>query len=107
MGIYIKGMEIPKNCWLCPLSVLREMPREMLVCKITKEEVLRNKVDGSCPLVEVPPHGRLIDADAFLGTLNPIKFEDALLYATVDKIKTVTIKRIKDAPTVIEAEVAT
>ena len=63
-GIYIKGMEMPKNCLLCQLSVLYEKPREALFCRILKEEVLRNKIDGSCPLVAVPDHGRLIDADA-------------------------------------------
>ena len=36
----------------------------MLVCKITHEEVLRYEIDGNCPLVPVPEHGRLIDADA-------------------------------------------
>ena len=54
-GIYIPGMEMPESCWLCPLSVLLEKPREMLFCRIIKEEVLRNKVDGNCPLIEVPP----------------------------------------------------
>ena len=65
MSVLIKGMEIPKSCWLCPLSALYEKPREMLFCRITKEEVLRNKVDGNCPIVEVPPHGALIDRDDF------------------------------------------
>ena len=70
MSIFIKGMEMPTNCWLCPLSVLLEKPREMLFCRITKEEVLRNKVDDNCPLIEVPPHGRLIDADRLLWLIN-------------------------------------
>ena len=60
MSVLIKGMEMPTNCWLCPLSVLLEKPREMLFCRIIKEEVLRNKVDGNCPLIEVPPHGEWI-----------------------------------------------
>ena len=66
MSILIRGMEMQTSCWRCMLSQLYEKPREMLVCKITHEEVLRNKVDGNCPLVPVPPHGRLIDADALL-----------------------------------------
>ena len=65
MSILIRGMEMPKSCWRCSLSQLYEKPREMLVCKITHDEVLRHKIDGNCPLIEVPtPHGRLIDADA-------------------------------------------
>ena len=63
MSILIKGMEMPESCWRCCLSQLYEKPRAMLVCEITHEEVLRNKIDGNCPLVPVPPHGRLIDAD--------------------------------------------
>ena len=67
MSVIIEGMEMPKNCWLCPLSVLYEKPREMLRCKLTKEEVLREKIDGDCPLTELPPHGRLIDGDRPVG----------------------------------------
>ena len=55
MSILIKGMEMPKSCWLCMLSQLYEKPRVMLVCKITHEEVLRHKIDSNCPLIEVPP----------------------------------------------------
>lgn len=54
MSVLIKGMEMPKNCWLCPLSILYKQPREALFCRINKEEVLRQKIDGNCPIVEVP-----------------------------------------------------
>ena len=47
MSILIKGMEMPKNCSECPL----------VVCL---------SVESDCPLVPVPPHGRLIDADALM-----------------------------------------
>lgn len=47
MSILIKGMEMPKNCLECPL----------VVCL---------SVESDCPLVPVPPHGRLIDADALM-----------------------------------------
>ena len=60
MSILIKGMEMPKNCFLCPLSVLRG---ERLFCEQTKGEVVRAKIDSGCPLVELPPHGRLIIED--------------------------------------------
>ena len=40
----------------------------MLVCKITHEEVLRYKIDSNCPLVPVPPHGRLIVEDDAIET---------------------------------------
>ena len=84
-GIYIKGMEMPKSCWRCTLSQLYEKPRDMLVCKITHEEVLRHKIDSNCPLVPVPPHGDLIDRDAL--PTSRVEWED-----------------IVNAPTIIEAE---
>lgn len=98
MSILIKGMEMPGNCWLCPLSVLYEKPREMLLCRITKEEVLRNKIDGNCPLVPVPPHGRLIDADVALKSEQPANCSDEMWS------KTTLARCIKHAPTIIPAE---
>ena len=63
MGVYIKGMEMPKDCIKCPF------------CRF-EDGYWKCLVDGShadfggtcrpslCPLVPVPSHGRLIDADA-------------------------------------------
>lgn len=67
MSILIKGMEMPQNCFLCKLSY---MSGERLFCSAMKnEEVLRSKIDSNCPLIELPPHGRLIDADALVKDL--------------------------------------
>ena len=63
MSVLVRGMKLPKNCFLCPLSVLSG---ERLFCEVTKEEVLRSKIPSDCPLIELPPHGRLIDADALM-----------------------------------------
>ena len=102
MSVLIKGIEMPKNCDDCLFD-------DGVHCMAypLSENIVYDIAGGKpdwCPLVEITKHGRLIDADAFLETLNPIKFEDALLYARIDRIKTVTINRIKDAPTVIGAE---
>lgn len=82
--LLIKGMEMPKDCLKCPFCLFADGYWKCLV-------------DGShadfggtcrpslCPLIPVPPHGRLIDADA-LPYLD-IEWED-----------------IVNAPTVIEAE---
>ena len=91
MSILIKGMEMPKKCWRCCLSQLYENPREMLVCKVTHEEVLRYNIDSNCPLVPVPPHGRLIDADALVKK-QPIPELGAPRWL------------IEQAPTIIESE---
>ena len=63
MGIYISGMEMPKSCagcdfcadgWCYVISADQEQPGELS----------SEKRPDWCPLVEVKPHGRLIDADA-------------------------------------------
>lgn len=70
MSILI-GMEMPKNCFLCPLSVLNG---ERLFCEVTKDEVIRAKRSSCCPLCLVPPHGRLIDADKLVDSFEPSDF---------------------------------
>ncbi len=47
--ILIKGMDMPKSCDNCWFEYAYE------ICKSEYE---------NCPLVEIPSHGRLIDADA-------------------------------------------
>lgn len=70
MGIYIKGMEKPKSCEVCPLGVEVDTVYETAIgCRVNF--MLRSKGNYNnrpewCPLVPVPPHGRLIDADEFL-----------------------------------------
>ena len=57
MGVYIKGMEMPTSCGNCFFDTHCDNWR------------LRNwgaPPPDDCPLVPVPQHGRLIDADEFL-----------------------------------------
>ena len=63
MNLLIKNMEMPTTCLMCPLSALYEKPRDMLRCKITKEEVIWDKIDRDCPLIELPLPGRSIEAE--------------------------------------------
>lgn len=93
MSVLIKGMEMPKNCWLCPLSVLYDKPREALFCRISKEEVLRYKIDSNCPITEIQSHGRLIDADALM--------TDAQHKGKYDVVNAYDIA---NAPTILEAD---
>ena len=61
-GIYIKGMKMPKNCLDCELCHYEEC-----FCQITGNDCKSSKArNEDCPLVEVPKHGRLIDADETL-----------------------------------------
>ena len=50
MSVLIKGMEMPKNCFMCYLSRLNG---ERLFCNVTDEEVLRYKIAPECPMTEV------------------------------------------------------
>ena len=64
MGVYIKGMEMPKSCEFCPCKTADAFGG--LGCQATGYIPLR-KVNQNrpewCPLVPVPPHGRLVDLD--------------------------------------------
>ena len=67
-GIYIKGMEMPKCCYDCELidivtsCPLYDIPSEAY-CQI---DYIRKRRDKDCPLIELPPHGDLIDRDAMI-----------------------------------------
>lgn len=65
MTVLIKGAKIPKTCSKCPLCQFGGFPLE-LRCLVTDESInfdATEKRAGNCPLVEIPPHSRLIDAD--------------------------------------------
>ena len=61
MSILIKGMEMPQNCRTCPMLFDGHSYRW---CNITGESLGIEEADNGrneyCPLIELPPHGRLI-----------------------------------------------
>lgn len=63
MSVLINGMEMPKNCGECLLAKLSQTG-ESLICNYMLSRVSWEERPFDCPLIEVPPHGRLIDADA-------------------------------------------
>lgn len=75
MSILIKNMEMPKDCPMCPLSHW-DFAGEFRGCKAVNGKRYAMETEPEyfdsnyrppwCPLVELPPHGRLIDADEFL-----------------------------------------
>ena len=98
MGIYIKKMEMPESCYYCPFAdgVWQKDKR----CLINGKEMPRDGRDVqqnhiNCPLVPVPKHGRLIDADAL--DMNYLHIRD-------DGMKIYTQRAIDNAPTIIPAE---
>lgn len=69
MSVLIKGMKMPESCCCCTFFEELEDDSVCTVCHARKHN---NSLDNVsifkradwCPLVEIKPHGRLIDADA-------------------------------------------
>ena len=72
MSILIKGMEMPTRCGRCDMRipVYDDGIFDHYECCITAAIIdnLGEKMED-CPLVPVPPHGRLIDAEANIESL--------------------------------------
>ena len=120
MSVLIKGMEIPKSCLhgACPLDGAS--------CSLWEEKYWKSptapyrKRHPKCPLVPVPPHGRLIDADALVKEFNE-RIEAAIKWgvnAIADRDTEIKLRAeqavatfceasltAKKQPTIIEAEV--
>lgn len=85
MSILIRGMDMPKNCTGCPICC--GLPYQ-------HRDVKGRRPD--CPLIELPPHGRLGDLDELYKVAN---MADDFGADTTD-----ILKLIIDTPAVIEAE---
>ena len=110
-SILIKCMEMPKNCAEC-LNIGFHYVFECVL-----DDVEHGERRADCPLVSVPPHGRLIDADAFSAKIIEIikahDYDDfyaqslsvgAILRDVVNELKGTSLDGFANAPTIIEAE---
>ena len=97
MSILIKGMEMPQNCDKC-----RFQSAFKLYCDAMPYNFCGNTDDIErpdwCPLIELPPHGRLIAEK----TITEIRYHDADGYHIVNGEQLCELEI--DAETVIEAE---
>ncbi len=92
MSVLIRGIEIPTTCGKCRIKNAIECDR----WKLVRSVVLDRHRD--CPLIHVPAHGRLIDADvAYEQFLNLMDTQGAINPCQLGTI-------LVDATTVIEAE---
>lgn len=97
----IKGMEMPKNCQFCPMYLTYDF-----YCVLRSQGCPdRYNYDLSkkphwCPLIDIPSHGRLIDADKLLTDRMKSKY-----YHLPNGDIAIPIIDIEHAPTVLEAEV--
>ena len=66
MSLLIKGLEMPSGCEHCPFCIdywaTDDKEEWRCIANMHLIEFFDTRLD-SCPLIEVPPHGRLIDAD--------------------------------------------
>ena len=105
MSILIKGMDMPTNCEKCPFLDYEEGYclasgfkdksgwYEFTLCP----GGAKGGRPDDCPLVPVPPHGRLIDADA-------LPWENQGFMLTDPDEWGLKVWDIEHAPTIIEAE---
>ena len=122
MRVYIKDLEVPKSCLNCKWleswmhsNTLTSMNKIYIepryFCHILRKNIDLKKSSkaDACPLVELPPHGRLIDADALMGVIQDYIEE----YSDLDEdgmhnLKWCAMKEtemaINAAPTIVEAD---
>ena len=91
MSILIMGMKMPKDCTECRFAFDGR-------CFANMGRKTKIDVTNYCPLIELPPHGRLIDGDVaevITYTNESGDFADGILYAA---------DWIASQPTILEAE---
>ena len=99
MGIYVPFLKkMPSRCEFCPVidgtGCRARNPYYMDETEITRPK--------NCPLIELPPHGRCIDADELKDLYSD--FNDLDLSDFNVKVAVVR-QNIDDMPTILEAEV--
>jgi hypothetical protein len=98
MSIYIPGISMPKSCWDCELGSAQQLddrPCPFYLMGYLDQEKFSDKIADGCPLVPVPDHGRLIDADALMKKGMPMSWSVQKWVQETD---------IACAPTIIPAE---
>lgn len=112
MSVYIRGMEMPKSCSVCPMLEGDGMDGlchaaskwldddEHWTWYVYPEGDMDDSKPRNCPLVFVPPHGRCIDADALIKKLAIDDLDDKT-GATL--LMAVFLEVLKSAPTIIPA----
>lgn len=108
MSILIKGMEMPKSCYDCDLA-FQDQDSEHNVywtCAALHKSAEMYERRTDCPLIEIPPHGRLIDADKLIRNFQAMADDEwnKNCGATCSTGFLEAINMTEDAPTVIEAE---
>ena len=109
--VLIKGFKMPENCWSCPCLHTSEhyVGDDKIVqkhtCLRTGESTYEYLIGylKNCPIFEILPHGRLIDADALWVEINNIcDSRDAGIITDLTCIQQI-LSALRHAPTIIPA----
>lgn len=110
MGVYVKGMKIPKCCAGCDAEEYYENSYGDecgFFCpfgdKAYTSETRELKRLDDCPLVPVPPHGRLIDADVVIDLVMQYCPDDDGVCSKAGADLRELLDEIENLPTVIPA----
>lgn len=104
MSVLIKGMKMPRACIECRFY-------EDEYCYARGAYGSEWGKSTGCPLVELPPHGRLIDESDIMKSAEELRkspwYNDEPYHAMrKDGFEMAIYMAVKDAPTIIEAEEA-
>ena len=108
MSILIRGMEMPETCDKCPLHHYHSAGK--YVCEATPMFYPWNLANTKgirkewCPLIELPPHGRLIDADTLIARIRRAKELQPELSDLYENEAVEMLLWVGTEPTIIEAE---
>ncbi len=109
MGVYIKGMEMPTRCAECRLSTVHSF-NDRPLCDVLVEYMSYGEWEAkrldNCPLVEIPPHGALIDWAELWVEINKIcDRRDAGIITDLACLQQI-LSAARHAPTILPAEPA-
>ena len=122
MSVIIKGMKKPSTCDQCPFFNLEEDEFSALVniwCdlgtfsfkdadfkELYSKFPFSNVQGKNCPIVPVPSHGRLIDADKLVNyqMRGAIKYANGTSATGFENLVVLPISSLSEIPTVLEAD---
>lgn len=110
MSVLINGMDMPTSCYACNFAYQDQDSEHNVywTCAVDHKAAGMYERREDCPIIEIPPHGRLIDADA----LKDVQQADADFFkgssdygekCRRDEALN-SVANIVNAPTIIDAE---
>lgn len=109
MSVIVRGMEMPKNCMSCPFPAVGV---DAYYCHCPTQDgkeydfKYADTIPDTCPLIELPPHGRLIDADEPMTKISTMMQEPDYQHEGEGWMVGLIMARdaIDEAPTVIKGD---